>query len=312
MSGRPRGRDGFALLAALWILVGVSALVLTVALAGREAAHASRNRVALARARWRAAGCLERARAVAADAIASPEARTSAVPPAGWGGVDRAIADSPLLEGCGVRVRAAGARVDVNTADVETLSRLLNAAGVPAFAADSMADALADWRDDDDLVRPLGAERPWYGARQAFLPRNAPLADVRELRRVRGWGAVAGLDTLVAVDSARVPLNQAPPAVLASLPGMGREAVGRVMELRARGERVVDLAAFSGVLSPGARQAFEQAYASLAPRVALEPDAWIVASRAEDGQPAVAAVVEMTLVRAGTRVAVVRRRTWTE
>ncbi|HET7463775.1 MAG TPA: hypothetical protein VFJ82_21145 [Longimicrobium sp.] len=311
MSARLRGREGFALLAALWILVGVSALALTLALAGRDATHAARNRVALARARWRAVDCAERARAVIADAIAPPELRESSAPPAGWAAADRAVRESLLVpRECGVTVRAAGTRVDVNTADVEMLSRLFRAAGVPAFSADSLADAVADWRDDDDLPRPLGAERPWYGARERFLPRNAPFQDVRELHRVRGW--VEGLDTLVDVDSARIALNAAAPAVLASLPGFGPEAVSRLLELRARGDRVTDLAAVTGLLSEGGRQAFEHAYASLAPRVALEPDAWVVTSRAADGEPAVGAVVELTLVRASTRVAVVRRKTWSE
>lgn len=310
MSRRVAGRDGFALLAALWILVGVTALVLAVALAGREATNAASNRVALARARWRAADCLERARAALDETVSQPPSDGS---PLGgrWAVADQVVAASPLVaEGCAVSVRAAGSRVDVNTEGVEMLARLFRAAGVSAFSADSLADAVADWRDDDDLPRPLGAERPWYKARGMFPPRNEPLADVRELARVRGWAA--RLDTLVDVDSARIAINQAPPAVLASLPGFGPEAVSRVMEIRARGDRVTDLAAFAGLLSPGARQAFEQSYASLAPRVALEPDAWIVTSRATEGSPGVAAVIEMKLVRAGTRVAVVARRTWTE
>jgi general secretion pathway protein K len=310
MSHRVAGREGFALLAALWILVGVTALVLAVALAGREATNAARNRVALARARWHAADCLERARAALGETVSHAQPGLSSVAE-GWGAGDHVVAASPLLaEGCAVSVRAAGARVDVNTAGPEMLVRLFRAAGVSAFSADSLADAVVDWRDDDDLPRPLGAERTWYGSRGLFPPRNAPLADVRELARVRGWDGA--LDTLVDVDSARIAINQAPPAVLASLPGFGPEAVSRVMEIRARGDRVGDLAAFAGLLSPGARQAFEQSYASLAPRVALEPDAWIVTSRATEGSPAVASVIEMKLVRAGSRVAVIARRTWTE
>jgi type II secretory pathway component PulK len=311
MSARTRGRDGFALLAALWLLVGVSALVLAVALAGREATHAARNRVALTRARWRAADCLERARAALAAAVARDPARAPGAAPAGWSAADRAVAESPLVPAeCALRVRAAGTRVDVNTADVEMLSRLFQAAGVPSFRADSLADAIADWRDDDDVPRPLGAERAWYAARGAFPPRDAPLADVRELARVRGWSAA--LDTLVDVDSARIALGHAPPAVLAALPGMGPEALSVLAGVRERGGAVVDLAAFGRLLSPGARQAFETSFPLLAPRVALEPDAWIVTSRAAEGHPAVAAVMEITLARAATRLAVVRRRSWTE
>jgi type II secretory pathway component PulK len=311
MSVSLRRHDGFALLAALWVLVGVSVLLLTVAVAGREAAHAARNRIALNRARWRAADCLERARAVIGDALAAEEVhelRPGAA--SAWSDADHTLASSPLIpRECGLVARAAGTGVDVNHADVETLTRLFRAAGLSTFGADSLAAAIADWRDSDEQPRALGAERGWYAGRGDILPRNGPFADIRELARVRGW--VASFDTLVDVDSARVPLDHAPVAVLASLPGMGVEAVATLQELRAKGVGV-DLADLGPRLSPGARQSFEASFLTLAARVATEPDAWIVSAHAREGNPALVAVVELTLVRASGRVAVVRRRSWSE
>jgi hypothetical protein len=135
---------------------------------------------------------------------------------------------------------------------------------------------------------------------------------VRELRRVRGWTAWPGLDTLVDVDAGRVPVNHAPQAVLASLPGFGTEAVARTMEMRWRGERLPELLTLDGVLSPPARDGFRRGYAELVGAAVTEPEAWIVEARGTVGAPPLTQVVQVRLVRAGRRAAVVRRRTWSE
>jgi hypothetical protein len=53
-------------------------------------------------------------------------------------------------------------------------------------------------------------------------------------------------------------------------------------------------------------------YADLTRLTTLEPDSWIVTATGVSGNPAVHAVVEVVLVRAGTRAAITRRRTWVE
>jgi general secretion pathway protein K len=307
----PRGRGGFALVSVLWVLVGVSALALAANLAAREAVASARNRADLAAAGWGAEGCLERARAAVGEALAGPGAAEDG---GAWGRIDRAVAESPLLagSGCAVELRAAGAALDANAADAETLRRLFHALGRGAAHADSLADALLDWRDADDAVRPFGAEAAWYRDRRLHPPRNGPFADAREIVLVRAFGALPGIDTLLSAEPGRVPLTHAPPAVLASLPGFGAEAAARVAEMRMRGGRVADLAALGATLSPGARDELLRRFHDLAGRVAMEPDAWIVRARGAAGSPPAVAVVEARLVRAGERAAVVRRRTWAE
>jgi hypothetical protein len=53
------------------------------------------------------------------------------------------------------------------------------------------------------------------------------------------------LDTLLDVDRARLSLDHASLAVLASLPGFGEEALSRAVELRARSLPIGDLIAFA-------------------------------------------------------------------
>jgi protein involved in polysaccharide export with SLBB domain len=83
-------------------------------------------------------------------------------------------------------------------------------------------------------------------------------------------------------------------------------------ELRMRGERVAELAAFVGGLSPSARDEAMRRYPELSAAIVAEPEAWIVRAAGSAGEPAARRVVEARLVRAGARAAVVRRRTWIE
>jgi type II secretory pathway component PulK len=304
-------RTGFALLSVLWIVVGAAALGLAANLAARQAVAAARNRADLAAAAWRAEACLERMRAAIGEALPVRDAARGA---AAWARLDRVVAESPLLAGapCDVEVRAAGAALDVNAADDETLRRLFLVLGRSPAGADSLVDALLDWRDADGVPRPRGAEAEWYRAQGLSLPRNGPFADVRELSRVRGMGTVPGIDTLLSPEPGRVPLTHGRAAVVAALPGLGPEAAARLAEMRQRGDGPADLAAFTGSLSPTARDEALRRFPELAGLMAAEPEAWIVTARAGAGTPPAVSAVEVRLVRAAERAAIVRRRTWTE
>lgn len=304
------GERGFALMAVLWVLTGIAALALVARVAARDAVRAAINREDLTAGAWRAEDCLSRVRAAASAVL---RAETGQAGRGGWANLDSIAPTSPLLaeSGCEVEIRAAGAGLDAN-ADEETLRRFATELGATADAADSLVDALADWRDADGEPRPLGAEAPWYRARRLPAPRDGALADPRELRRVRGWDRFEGIDTLVAVDGGRVPLNRAPYAVLAALPGMTPEAARAVLELRARGQPVADPVALEPLLGSAARRALMAGYAELAPRVSPGPEVWTVTARGRVGTPPVTSVVEVRLARAGTRAAVVRRRVWSE
>ena len=300
-------RRGFALPAVLWVIVGVAAVSLAGTVAARQSVATAQNRVDHARAAWRAEGCLEVARATTADALADGDRAAIA-----WTGLDSIFARSSLLAdaACTITARPAGAALDVNSAGAERLQRLFRAAGARPGEADSLTDALLDWRDGDDEPRPLGAESAWYRPHEELPPRDGPIADVAELRRIRGMSEVAGIDTLLGVDPGRIPLGRAPLAVIASLPGIGDEAVARLAELRSRGQQPGDLLAFAASLSREARAEMLARYPELVALVTTEPDAWIVTSGAKEGPRAVSASIEVRLVRAGTRAAIVRRRSW--
>ena len=305
-------KRGFALLAVLWVIVGLAGLALGVSLAARNAIASSHNRTDIARATWRARDCAERARAAISEFLLAPPER-DARGLSGWSALDAAVPASPMVTSvqCGVRLHVMGDRIDINHADAEMLGAALRQIGVQASKIDSMVDALLDWRDVDDVPRPLGAERAWYVLHGRFVPRDGPFEDVRELARVRGFEDMPGLDSIFGVETGRIALVHAPLSVIAALPGLGAEAIGRIAEERARGERPEDLTAIAAALSPDARRLMLSRYADLVHDATVEPDAWIVQGRAAAGSPAVAVVVEMKLVRAGNRAAIVRMRVWT-
>lgn len=315
-----RQRGGFALLAVLWVIVGLAALEMVLSLSARQGIAAAHNRVSLARAAWRAEGCLERTRAVIAAALTAAltasETRTDSRGASPWDTLDRAVRHSPLVvaAGCDITVEAAGTTIDLDDVDEEMLHHVLTSLHVSPGCADSLADALFDWRDPDDVPRTHGAERAWYEEHGRALPRNGALADLRELGRVRGFDTlmahVPAPDSIFGVEPGRISLSHAPPLVLAALPGFTDEAVTRLMEQRLRGVPVGDLMTLAGTLSRPARDALTARYADLIRASTTEPDAWIVTSRGHWGTPAVTAVLEVRLVHAGTRAAVVRRRSW--
>jgi type II secretory pathway component PulK len=300
-------RRGFVLLTVLWVLVGFSVLALSTALAARSALATARNRTASAAAQWRAEGCLERARAAIHDAMTG--VRSDQVI-AAWHALDRTIGASPLVShtACAMTVRPLGAAVNINSADPATLRRFFAALGMAPRRADSLTDAILDWRDADTLPRPLGAERGWYAALARPAPRDSQFADPRELLRVRGFERFGDTLALVRVGGGRIPLSHAPPAVAAALPGMTPAAVARVAELQAEGEPLVDLLGLGVVLSEEDRAVLLTSYPELSRLATPGPERWVVTAAVSTGDPAVEATVEVVLARAGARVAVMERR----
>lgn len=318
----PAGRWGYALLAVLWVMTGVAALILTLSLGARGALTTARNRMELIRAAWRAEDCVERARAVIGEALRTPFLDRWR-DPRYWLRLDTLIGGSPVVRTCPgtVAVVPSGTAVDVNVASGDQLRRFFAALGVRPSRADSLADALLDWRDRDDIARPHGAERDWYELQGRSPPRNGPFAARGELSWVRWFdveGESVGPDSLLAlltVETGRIVLDLAPIPVVASLPGITEEAVARLEERRVRGAEPLDeLIALGAELSPASRDSLLRYFAELSVLTTPEPEAWIVTARAHAhdavaGSDDVTAEVEVRLVRAGSRVAIVRRRT---
>lgn len=203
-----RRERGFALLAVLWLVAALAALGMAGTAAARVAGAVTMNRVALARARWAAEGCLATAR-VLLDSVVR--------------------ANRPL-------------------------------AGF----------------DGDTLYFATGA---------------------------RCWSRVVEHD-----EDGRVNLNTALASALAVLPGFGEEAVQVVLERRAFGERITDLFQVMGRVSPPARAAIMERYGELLRRVEFAPSSLVVTATGVVAGSPVMAEIEVVVVPAGTRAAVVRRR----
>jgi hypothetical protein len=115
---------------------------------------------------------------------------------------------------------------------------------------------------------------------------------------------------LVTVEPGRVLLDRAPLAVVASLPGIGAEALSRLQEARLRRDAFIDVMVLGARLSPQPAELLRVRHADIARMTVAEPDAWILTSRGHSLQAGVTATIEVRLERAGDRAAVVRWRTW--
>ncbi|GBL04388.1 type II secretion system minor pseudopilin GspK [Glaciecola sp. KUL10] len=74
--------------------------------------------------------------------------------------------------------------------EIEAFNRLLqlaNAELIDTFTADTVADSLADWIDDDSQLKPFGAEDADYESLQfPYNAANAPMTNASEFRLING------------------------------------------------------------------------------------------------------------------------------
>lgn len=145
------------------------------------------------------------------------------------------------LGGGSVRVtlQDEGGKIDLNRAADAVLQGLFTSVGVAPDQAQRLADAVADFRDADDLRRLNGAEDPDYAA--AGLPvdaKDGPFAAVEELQQVLGMteSLYRSVAPLITVYSPRRDVNiaTAPAAVLRSLPYLSADRVNAILDQRAK------------------------------------------------------------------------------
>jgi general secretion pathway protein K len=225
-----RAQAGIALVLALWLTVLLTVLASGFAFSMRSEALATRNAVSLARARALADGALERTayelmRPRLADAW-NPDGQ-----PHRWNEGDASIVVVAVDE---------AARLDMNSApDAFLKNFLVVVGGVEEPAAGALVDAIADWRDPDELRRPNGAEAPEYkAANLKYGPANAPFETIDEVSRVLGMTAAVyqRIAPFITVYSHQPGINAgtAPRSVLLALPNASPEAVDAYIEQRAQ------------------------------------------------------------------------------
>jgi general secretion pathway protein K len=86
-----------------------------------------------------------------------------------------------------ISIKDEASKIDLNTAPEALLAALFAAVGVNRGKAQSLAAAIADFRDADNMPRPQGAEEAEYrAAGLSWGPKNAPFQTVEELQQVLG------------------------------------------------------------------------------------------------------------------------------
>jgi len=268
-------RRGFALLAALWLLVTLSVASLALGVTTRTRRLAAANLSEQARAAAAARAGVEQLRGRLVRRLDENAAATSAhLDP--WRGADSLLVDTLVVADARaiVRVHDVGTALHLNRASEDDLRRFFVALRVDAGDADRLAQAIADWRDPDDLHRARGAERDAYLAAGApALPRNGPFQALPELLSVRGmtpalYERMRPLLTLLG--SGQINLNLADRPVLLALPGMTEEAVAVLLRYRRQRRTIGSIADLERDLSPRARRELTAELPALLARTTTE------------------------------------------
>jgi general secretion pathway protein K len=212
---------GIALVVVLWMLALLTVIANSMVFSLRSDVQVAANNAGSARAE------------AAADAgvhKAIRELVRPATDPLRWQG--NGLTHEWLFDDVAMRVTIIdeAGKIDLNAAPETLLGSLFRSLGVDETLAVSLADAIVDWRDPDDLRRVNGAEKEDYvAAGKDYGPRNANFETIEELRLVLGMNddLFRRAAPLITVYSGRsgVSSSVAPRAVLMALPGMTPEQV---------------------------------------------------------------------------------------
>src|SRR3989442_5663140 len=234
----PLRERGVALMLVLWLIVVLGAIAVGVGALAREESNVVGNVRTRAAARYAAEsgvlatrGRLQRA----LRAAQTPQDRVLVLrrftePPASG---REEVLGATRFQAVVVNLNA---RLDLNGADGPMLVAFLGQF-VGARRADALADALQDWRDEDDLVRPNrpeAAEHPRAGS--PFRPTNRPLAGLDELTRILRVSdslATRLAPSVTVQGDGRVDLNAAPESLPAAMAGVGPARAPVLLSTRA-------------------------------------------------------------------------------
>ena len=242
--GRP-GRRGAALLTVLWLSAALGAIAFS--LANTVRAETERTTAALdgARAYYLATGAIERALAYFEWSAAwrNPDG----TPRYAWG--PSARFEFPTGEAL-VEAIPEAAKLNLNTAPVEEIHRLLLALGVDPELARGIALAILDWRTVPPENAPTAFDRHYLALVPSFRASHASFQEIEEVLLVQGmtpeifYGTYerdgegrlvprGGLrDCLTVIQGAdQVDVNAAPPPVLSGV-GFPPDGVALIVQAR--------------------------------------------------------------------------------
>lgn len=173
---RPGARRGLALALVLWVVIVMTTIIAVVGQTNRLNTKMATGAIDGVRCKW---AC--RAGAESAIALLNDDPRDSDSLHDLWSDNDEDF-NNVQLERCAysVRVTDEAGKLNINAATKEQLMTL-------PYMEESIADAILDWRDSDEEVRPEGAEAGYYeNLPFPYTIRNGPFKSVRELLQVKG------------------------------------------------------------------------------------------------------------------------------
>jgi len=223
----PAPARGVALILVMWIMALMAILLGSFALISRTENLEARHMFDMTTARYDAIAGVERA----IFELRNPDLN------ARWVADGRGY-EFPY-EGAVVHVEVTNesGKIDINVADSTVLIPLLQSVGVEPARAEALADAIQDWRDNDDIPRPHGAEAPQYAqAGLDYGPTNRPFQVVSEVQQVLGmtYDIYRRIEPAITVYSnARVPNAAfAPIEALRAIPGMTEALAQQIIATR--------------------------------------------------------------------------------
>ena len=177
-----KGDEGIALIVVLWMLLLLSIIAAALIIETRSSTRIALNMTEGAALRAAADAGIQRAILELADARSNGALDTVKLRPDGtvyaW-----PFGNSTVR----ISVQDERGKINLNEATEQVLIALFRSVGVDPDKAQSLAAAIADFRDADNLMRPGGAEEAEYqAAGLPWGPKNAPFEAVEELKQVLG------------------------------------------------------------------------------------------------------------------------------
>jgi len=219
---RSAARNGFIVVTTLWLLAGLAALaaVASVYIAQSAAALSALD----AATQW------EMASSAGLELAAYELSAPITVRRVTHGGFGFRLANASVQ----VEYMSEASRINLNMAPRSTIAGLFMALGAPANAADQYANRVVAWRSQP---RSNDEEQGLYRAAGLnYLPRRGPFNSADELWLVLGLPAplVERAMSFVTVYSGMAEINvlDAPPEVLAALPGMTQQKLDAFLDKR--------------------------------------------------------------------------------
>jgi len=220
------GRDGFIIVAVLWILIALATLASVFSIYLANAAVAIAVKDDAVQNELLVSSSLE----FVAYQLLAPLKENERKPTRG---AFRFRAGQATVT---VNFAAETARVDLNAAPKVMIAGLLAALAVPNETADFYADRIIGWRTTPKPTDTANEDTRYRTAGLAYGPRGAPFAHVDELWLVQGLppAIVERMMPFVTVYSGRQEINvfDATPQVIAALPGMTPSRLNAFLDRR--------------------------------------------------------------------------------